>query len=235
MNFFERRRMKALLDDCNYQLAAEIIQQRFGDNDDHYGLSSLIDQYVNNPCFETAIKLIERDSLFINYFTESKPEGLYSRLKSKKESAGRREAEAGAEAAVAPVAAAAERRSESLRDADVEKRPETKRGAAERRFEASRDVEWKEPDEPVPVNEKPAPAGRERMEPRSTKFPNVISTLMYDIEELQKQLKQLEAKISRARIEQNEQERMKYEQWAAVYKEGVKEFYEAVKLLQQAK
>jgi hypothetical protein len=71
--------MKSMLEQCDYHLAAEVIKEKFQNIDSGSAIAVQIEQFLADPCFRTAIELIESDSLFIYYFTESKPDGLYAR------------------------------------------------------------------------------------------------------------------------------------------------------------
>lgn len=197
MNFVARRRMKNMLEDCDYQLACEIIKQKFGSQDAQYESSQGIEDYISNPCFKTAVKLIETDPLFTYYFVESKPGGLYTRINGK-----------------------------------ADKKPALKNISDKPQVKADIHKEVDEVREQVAasVPSNPQEEGRAEARLMTTEFSNVISTLQHDIKQLQDQVKVFERHM--LGYPENHVEVKKYEKLAAVYKEGLAEFNEAVKILQ---
>ncbi|UUZ95419.1 hypothetical protein LJK87_13700 [Paenibacillus sp. P25] len=64
------------------------------------------------------------------------------------------------------------------------------------------------------------------MDPQSTPFPNVISTLMYDYQEISNQIEEYRSRINRGEVS-NYHELIKH------YEAGLQEFEAAIKVLQQ--
>lgn len=79
MNFFEKIKLKTTLRNCDYKLAGKVIRQQFYVSGRDAEINRLIDEYDLNPCFESAIKLIDHNELLVFYFTESCSGGLYIR------------------------------------------------------------------------------------------------------------------------------------------------------------
>jgi hypothetical protein len=85
MNFFEKFKLKTTLRNCDYKLAGKVIRQQFYVQGKDAEINKLIDEYDSNPCFDTAIKLIDHNELLVFYFTESCTGGLYIRQSEQKE------------------------------------------------------------------------------------------------------------------------------------------------------
>ncbi|XEC97359.1 hypothetical protein AB6A23_12855 [Paenibacillus tarimensis] len=169
MNIFERQRMKKSLRGCDYDLAANVIKEKFIDknNENHGHLSRLIDIFISNPCLEHALKLIEQDSMMFFYFNGCKEDGLYTKQSNKI----------------------------------------NKVSADDRNMH-------------VPTNNLSV------MNPKKTKFPNVISTLTYDYSELENQIKEFQRLLQEGTdVERNRKLLEKY-------KEGLREFEKAIEVLQ---
>lgn len=79
MNFFEKMKLKALLRNCNYELAGEVLKQQFYDEEKNTELNRLIDTLIEQPCFENALQIIKKNEMYVFYFTESCHDGLYVR------------------------------------------------------------------------------------------------------------------------------------------------------------
>lgn len=85
MNIFEKWKLKTTLRNCDYKLAGKVIRQQFYVNGRDAEINRLIDEYDANPCFDTAVKLIDHNELLVFYFTESCTGGLYIRQSEQKE------------------------------------------------------------------------------------------------------------------------------------------------------
>lgn len=99
MNFFEKMKLKALLRNCNYELAGTVLKQQFYDHDKVTELNRLIDTLIKEPSFDHALKIIQYNEMYVFYFTESCHDGLYVRKNPKAEE---RKAEAAASLALEP-------------------------------------------------------------------------------------------------------------------------------------
>lgn len=98
MNPIKKLKLKAQLRNCDYALAGTVIKQQYYDTTKNIEINRLIDQFMANPGFETALKLIEFNDMMVFYFTESCEGGLYVR-KTMQQSDKITEAEAGEAAA----------------------------------------------------------------------------------------------------------------------------------------
>jgi hypothetical protein len=81
LNVFGKLKLKAQLKNCDYILAGTVLKQQFYQENGQGKLSRLIDQLLETPCFDNALKLIEHDPMFTFYFTESCNGGLYVKKK----------------------------------------------------------------------------------------------------------------------------------------------------------
>lgn len=88
MNFFEKMKLKALLRNCNYELAGTVLKQQFYDYDKTTELNRLIDTLIKEPSFDHALKIIQYNEMYVFYFTESCHDGLYVRKNPKPEERG---------------------------------------------------------------------------------------------------------------------------------------------------
>lgn len=79
MNPIKKLKLKAQLRNCDYVLAGTVIKQQYYDTTKNIEINRLIDQFMTNPGFETALKLIEFNDMMVFYFTESCEGGLYVR------------------------------------------------------------------------------------------------------------------------------------------------------------
>ena len=89
MNLFEKWKLKTTLRNCDYKLAGKVIRQQFYVSGKDAEINRLIDEYDENPCFDTAVKLIDHNELLVFYFTESCTGGLYIRQSEQKEKAAK--------------------------------------------------------------------------------------------------------------------------------------------------
>lgn len=79
MNLIRKLKLKAMLRNCDYVLAGTVIKQQYYDESKNTEINRLIDQFMANPGFEEALKLIEYNEMMVFYFTESCEGGLYVR------------------------------------------------------------------------------------------------------------------------------------------------------------
>jgi hypothetical protein len=69
MNFFKKRKLKKLLKKTDYKLAkSEIIKMGSEEMVIKKDLATLLDSFIEKPCFETACKLIEYEPEFLSLF-----------------------------------------------------------------------------------------------------------------------------------------------------------------------
>ncbi len=68
-----------MLRNCDYILAGTVIKQKYYNMNKGSEFNRLIDQYMEDPGFANAVKLIEYNEMTVFYFTESCQEGLYAR------------------------------------------------------------------------------------------------------------------------------------------------------------
>lgn len=193
-----------MLEHCDYELASRIIKEKFtSDEDPSCESSQEIHEYIANPCFKNAVKLIENDPLFTYYFVESKPGGLYTRMNGK--GAQSEPKQEGKTAIQTQVAQKEVRNSYEQSAASV--MPETP---------------------PVRAVNKPV----ENKPQRKQEFTNVISTLQFDIEQLQEQIIYFEKKL-RGNHTEDQAERLEYNKMINMYRDGVAEFRAAVDILRK--
>lgn len=79
MNPLKRIKLKSMLRNCDYILAGTVIKQQYYDYHRRVEINHLIDQFMAEPGFEHALKLIEFNDMMVFYFTESCKGGLYVR------------------------------------------------------------------------------------------------------------------------------------------------------------
>jgi hypothetical protein len=94
MNLFERMKLRAMLRNCNYELAATVLKQQYYEEGKNTELNRLIDALIEAPNFDTALKIIEYNEMYVFYFTESCHDGLYVRKQPKEPPRSRRAAAA---------------------------------------------------------------------------------------------------------------------------------------------
>lgn len=82
MSPFKRLKLKAMLRNCDYILAGTVIKQQYYDANKNTEVNRLIDQFMANPGFDEALKLIAYNDFMVFYFTESCTDGLYVRKTS---------------------------------------------------------------------------------------------------------------------------------------------------------
>ncbi|HEY0827317.1 MAG TPA: hypothetical protein VGE40_04430, partial [Bacilli bacterium] len=79
MNPLKRIKLKSMLRNCDYILAGTVIKQQYYDHHRRVEVNHLIDQFMDDPGFEHALKLIAFNDMMVFYFTESCKGGLYVR------------------------------------------------------------------------------------------------------------------------------------------------------------
>jgi len=226
LNFFAKRRMKAMLKHCDYVLAAEVIHRTFLGKEEYAGFSSHpIEAFLKRPCRKTALSLVESDPLFAYYFTESSPGGLYYRMNRKTEAAPLSEADsltATAETAAGHLPGLD--RTSGMTGTPAEKPPSESSGMPEGKRTSGESA--------VPSRSSAAeperPAAEKRPGPR---FPNVIQTLQQDLDALQSQVTWYERQIMREGRFLPSEERSRIQAQLQLYKEGTREFRDALELL----
>lgn len=78
-------KFKKQLKNCNYEMAKQIFINIFSDGVIPKELASLLDNFVSNPCFETAFDLLKYDLKLINVFELSRKGGFTENLFTKGE------------------------------------------------------------------------------------------------------------------------------------------------------
>lgn len=79
VNPIKKVRLRALLRNCDYAIAGKVIKQQYYDSNKNTEINRMIDQFMANPGFEEALKLIDYNDMMVFYFTESCKDGLYLR------------------------------------------------------------------------------------------------------------------------------------------------------------
>lgn len=82
MNPFKKLKLKSQLRNCDYVLAGTVIKQQYYDSAKSTVINRLIDEFMADPNFDNALKLIEYNEMLTFYFTESCAGGLYVRKSS---------------------------------------------------------------------------------------------------------------------------------------------------------
>lgn len=72
-------KLKMMLKDCDFELAEEIIREKYDIKNASYEVSERVEDFLLNPCYKTAKKLIDADPIFTFYFKECSGNGLYVR------------------------------------------------------------------------------------------------------------------------------------------------------------
>jgi hypothetical protein len=78
--WFAKRKVRKQLQNCNYEMAKTVIIRKFSGGVIPKELVDLLDAFISNPCFDTAVKLIEYDSKFLVFFELSRCEGFTEHL-----------------------------------------------------------------------------------------------------------------------------------------------------------
>lgn len=84
MNFLERIRLKAMLKDCDFTLAQSVIREKFDLKNAEDGIADRVEDFLLDPCYKTARRMIDLDPIFAFYFKECTGNGLYVRNQKKK-------------------------------------------------------------------------------------------------------------------------------------------------------
>lgn len=82
VNPLKKLKLKSQLRNCDYVLAGTVIKQQYYDPTKSTVINRLIDEFMANPNFDNALKLIEYNEMLTFYFTESCAGGLYVRKSS---------------------------------------------------------------------------------------------------------------------------------------------------------
>ena len=80
MNWLAKRKLRKKLEGYNYNMAKALLISKFGGGVIPNELAHLLDHFTTNPCFETAIDLIQYDSNFISFFELSRHGGFTEHL-----------------------------------------------------------------------------------------------------------------------------------------------------------
>lgn len=79
MNFIEKMKIKTMLKECDFELAEVIIREKFDLKSASYDIADRVEDFLLNPCYKTAKKLVDIDPIFAFYFKECSGNGLYVR------------------------------------------------------------------------------------------------------------------------------------------------------------
>jgi len=74
-----KRQLKKILKDCDYKLAAAALKHQFAGGVIKKDLAILLDAYLANPSFDTAMDLIAFDEVLLVFFAESSEGGFFDR------------------------------------------------------------------------------------------------------------------------------------------------------------
>ena len=72
----KEKKLREQLGNCNFEMAKSILIKNFSGSVIPNECSVLLDQYVTDPCIDTAIKLLKLDSNLIAVFKLSRGEGF---------------------------------------------------------------------------------------------------------------------------------------------------------------
>ncbi len=75
-----KRKLRKHLHGCNYEMAKTILVRKFSGGVIPNELARLLDAFISNPCFNTAIKLIQFDSTFFSVFDLARRGGVTNQL-----------------------------------------------------------------------------------------------------------------------------------------------------------
>jgi hypothetical protein len=78
--FFKDDRKRKLFEGCDFLLAKQVIISSLAGGVIPKELAQLLDNYIDNPCFNTAFELTNKYPDLMVYFEQCKPNGLYTRL-----------------------------------------------------------------------------------------------------------------------------------------------------------
>ena len=78
--WFARRKLRKQLQNCNYEMAKTVVIRKFSGGVIPKELAALLDTFISNPCFDTAVDLIEHDPKFLAFFELSKRGGFTEHL-----------------------------------------------------------------------------------------------------------------------------------------------------------
>jgi hypothetical protein len=81
----EKRKLKRQLTNCNFEMAKSILIKKFSGGVIPKELAYYLDNFVANPCFDTAYELMKFDPQFISVFELSQAGGFTERLFSQKD------------------------------------------------------------------------------------------------------------------------------------------------------
>jgi len=79
LNPFKKMKLKTKLRNCDYKLAGTVIKQQYYNDNSYTEINRMIDHFMEEPCFERALDLIDYNEMIVFYFTESCTDGLYVR------------------------------------------------------------------------------------------------------------------------------------------------------------
>ncbi|MEK6647476.1 MAG: hypothetical protein AABY84_12470 [Candidatus Firestonebacteria bacterium] len=74
--FLNEKKLREQLENCNFEMAKSILIKKFSGAVIPKELAGFFDQYVSDPCIDTAIKLLKFESKFIAVFELSRGGGF---------------------------------------------------------------------------------------------------------------------------------------------------------------
>ncbi len=69
-----------MFDGCDFNLAAQVLVYTYCSSVIPNDLGQLLDQYLDNPNYKTALEITKKYPDFMVYFEQCKPGGLYTRI-----------------------------------------------------------------------------------------------------------------------------------------------------------
>ena len=75
-----KRKLRKLLDGCNYEMVKTLLVRNFSGGVIPNELARLLDKFIDNPCYDTAVDLIKHDSGFISFFELARRGGFTEHL-----------------------------------------------------------------------------------------------------------------------------------------------------------
>jgi len=78
--WLKKKKLKKQLDGCNYEMVKSILVSKFSGDVIPNELARLLDGYTANPCYDTAIELIQFDPKFLAFFELGRRGGFTEHL-----------------------------------------------------------------------------------------------------------------------------------------------------------
>jgi len=78
-NWFAKRKLKKYLSNCDYAVARQVFIDTFSESVIPKPLAGLLDEFIKNPCDQTALEIIKFDAKFLNVFELSRKDSMPAR------------------------------------------------------------------------------------------------------------------------------------------------------------